>query len=243
MGKRDKDPALRPDVDWLPPLPAALAAPRADAAGESADSILFPPHLRPASGMLVQEGVLRFQQAEELEQDKQDLDLQRDLRAAMTAEGALPTLNPATLMKQRKQEAKKQRAKTFGPKWFDVPAAEITREIKEDLRILGLRNFLDPKKFFKKQGKTKKTPQIQVGRVVAGPGEFYSGRLTRKERKERYVDQILSSQETKGYLKRKFQQINANKQAGKKTKQNKNKTKRKTGKEGPSSKKKQRTKS
>ena len=40
---------------------------------------------------------------------------------------------------------------------------------------------------------------LQVGRYVEGPTEFYSARLTKKERKETFADEFLADQQLKAY--------------------------------------------
>jgi hypothetical protein len=42
-------------------------------------------------------------------------------------------------------------------------------------------------------------PGLQVGRYVEGPTEFYSGRLTKKERKETFADEFLANPQLKAY--------------------------------------------
>ena len=44
---------------------------------------------------------------------------------------------------------------------------------------------------------------MQIGKVIEGPGEFYSARIPRKERGNSIVDQILKDRETRRFLKRK----------------------------------------
>lgn len=44
----------------------------------------------------------------------------------------------------------KIREKTKGVKWFNMPATEVTDEVKNDLEILQMRSVLDPKHFYKK---------------------------------------------------------------------------------------------
>ena len=51
---------------------------------------------------------------------------------------------------------------TAGPKWFDMPAPEITPEVKRDLQLLKLRNVLDPKRFYKKDNDRKLPKYFQV---------------------------------------------------------------------------------
>lgn len=38
---------------------------------------------------------------------------------------------------------------TAGPGWFDLPATEVTPEIKKDLQLIKLRAYVDPKRFYK----------------------------------------------------------------------------------------------
>ena len=59
--------------------------------------------------------------------------------------------------------------------WFDLPRAEITDEVKRDLRLLRLRGVMDPKRFYKNPDATKFPTHFAMGTVVEGPGEFNSG--------------------------------------------------------------------
>ena len=44
--------------------------------------------------------------------------------------------------------------------------------------------------------------------MVEGNADFFSSRMTRKERKETIVDELLQDAQTKSYLKRKADEIN-----------------------------------
>lgn len=85
-----------------------------------------------------------------------------------------------------------QTADTAGKNWFDLPATTITDEVKNDLRILRLRSAYDPKTFYKKFDETKFPKYFQFGRVVEGPTEYYSSRMTKKERKRTLTEEIMS---------------------------------------------------
>jgi hypothetical protein len=50
----------------------------------------------------------------------------------------------------KRQEARKEKASSAGPKWFNMPATTLTEEAKRDLHIIKLRNVLDRKRFYKK---------------------------------------------------------------------------------------------
>ncbi|KVH88568.1 hypothetical protein Ccrd_026483, partial [Cynara cardunculus var. scolymus] len=45
---------------------------------------------------------------------------------------------------------KKQVKDTTGKNWFDMPAPTLTPELKKDLKLLKLRNVIDPKRHYKK---------------------------------------------------------------------------------------------
>ncbi|WOL11411.1 rRNA-processing protein fcf2 [Canna indica] len=116
----------------------------------------------------------------------------------------VPPRDPRKLNKLLKKNAKD----TAGKSWFDMPAPSITPEIKKDLEILKLRHVIDPKRHFKKEGKSKSLPKyFQVGTVIEPASEFFSGRLTKKERKTTLADELLHDDALKSYRKRKIQEI------------------------------------
>lgn len=80
-----------------------------------------------------------------------------------------------------------------------------------------MRSVLDPKRFYKKESAKSKPPEFaQVGTLIEGPTEFFSGRLTNRERKRTFVEQILDGEQQTGRLKRKYEEIQAVKTSGKK---------------------------
>lgn len=92
----------------------------------------------------------------------------------------------------RDRAARKHAPDTAGKDWFDLPATEITDEIKTDLRVLRLRSALDPKTFYKKFDETKFPKHFQMGTVIEGPTEYYSSRLTNKQRKRTMAEEIMA---------------------------------------------------
>lgn len=115
--------------------------------------------------------------------------------------------------KKQKQE---EREKTTGKGWFDLPQQVMTPELKRDLQILKLRNVLDPKRFYKREDKSKaKFPKyFQVGTIVQGNTEFYSSRLTKKERATTITGEVMKDEVGRDYYKRKFDEIQVAKQSG-----------------------------
>ncbi|KAJ2467508.1 rrna-processing protein fcf2 [Coemansia sp. RSA 2322] len=121
-----------------------------------------------------------------------------------------PTVKRAT-----HSEVKKDKEETAGRKWFGMRAPVLTPELKNDLRVLQLRNVLDPKRFYKKDAGAKKIPKyFEVGTIIEGPTEFYSSRMTKKERRTTIVDELLADKQARDYFKRKVNEIHAHNVSG-----------------------------
>ena len=56
-----------------------------------------------------------------------------------------------------------EREKTTGAQWFDMPAPQLTAELKNDLKLLRLRNALDPSRHYKSTGSKNMPRYFQVG--------------------------------------------------------------------------------
>lgn len=104
---------------------------------------------------------------------------------------------------------RKQIKDTTGKNWFDMPAPTITPELKRDLQLLKLRGAMDPKRHYKKSGSKSKTlpKYFQVGTVIEPASEYYSGRLTKKERKTTLTEELFSDRKLGEYRKRKVREI------------------------------------
>lgn len=120
-----------------------------------------------------------------------------------------------------------------GDKWFNLPSSEMTEDLKMDLRALKMRGALDPKRFYKVcahtlqprppcahhsrashfvgcclyQATEKRSGFLQVGTVVEGATEYFSSRLTKKERKQNIVDELMHDEKVRTYAKKKFSEI------------------------------------
>lgn len=117
----------------------------------------------------------------------------------------VPPNDPKKLNKLAKMQIKD----TTGKFWFDMPAPTMTPELKKDLQLLKLRSVIDPKRHYKKgDTKSKSLPKyFQVGTVVESASDFFTGRLTKKERKATLADELLSDQKLNTYRKRKVREI------------------------------------
>lgn len=78
-------------------------------------------------------------------------------------------------------------------------------------------------RFYKNPDKVGKV--LHVGTVIEGPSEYKSARLTNKERKQTILDEVFSETKIKDYTKRKFLEIQSEKNNKRKAFKTKKKTK------------------
>ncbi|XP_032675178.1 deoxynucleotidyltransferase terminal-interacting protein 2-like isoform X1 [Odontomachus brunneus] len=94
-----------------------------------------------------------------------------------------------------------------GAEWFNMRAPYITPEIKHDLEVLQMRSALDPKHFYKKNDRIGLPKHFHIGKIMDSPVDYYSARLTKKERKKTIVDELMTDAEFTKYNKRKYKEI------------------------------------
>ncbi|KAK4893171.1 dTDP-fucopyranose mutase [Elasticomyces elasticus] len=124
-------------------------------------------------------------------------------------------------------EAKKA---TAGPSWFNMPRTDLTPELKRDLQLLKMRNVLDPHRHYKKDGGKMQAPEYsQMGTIIEGPTEFFSGRIENKQRKKTFVEEVLAGEQQTGRFKKKYGELQGRKTSGKKAYVNAMKDKRRIG--------------
>ncbi|KAF4450598.1 30S ribosomal protein S10, mitochondrial [Fusarium austroafricanum] len=112
------------------------------------------------------------------------------------------------------QIANKFAKSTAGPNWFDLPKTNMTPEFKREWQVLRMRGILDPK--HQKKALRASAPEYsQVGEIIAGPTEFYSARLTRKERKGTLLEEVTRDLDSHKFTD-KYAGIQKQKSSGKK---------------------------
>lgn len=111
----------------------------------------------------------------------------------------------------------KQDSDTLGPAWFNMPRTNLTPELKRDLQALRMRDVAAMgKQFFKKDSRKDLVPEYsQVGTIIAGATDGVNNRLTRKERKQTIVEEILAGGNVTK-LKSKYLDIQEKNQSGRK---------------------------
>ncbi|KAJ1666313.1 rrna-processing protein fcf2 [Coemansia sp. RSA 1813] len=145
-----------------------------------------------------------------------------ELVTGSTSQSSLPPAierkigqNDPTVKRKTRGEIAGEKEMTAGKRWFGMKAPVMTQELKNDLRVLQLRNVLDPKQFYKKGTVGKEAPKyFEMGTIIEGPTEFYSSRLTKKERRGNLVDELLADKQTRDYFKRKVSEIHTQNKSG-----------------------------
>nr|XP_046918375.1 uncharacterized protein LOC124498631 [Dermatophagoides farinae] len=115
--------------------------------------------------------------------------------------------------RQRKKILCEQRKRSL-PQWFNMPRVEeISKEMEKDLMALKMRRVWNPKQFYKKSSQIsagndemdKRSKYFQIGTVQQTASDYYSGRLTRRERKQTILDELMSDAQLKAFNRRKMQ--------------------------------------
>ncbi|CAK7225329.1 dTDP-fucopyranose mutase [Sporothrix curviconia] len=104
-----------------------------------------------------------------------------------------------------------------GPDWFGLQKTVLTPEAKREFQILRMRGILDPKQHFRKDNRKNLIPKFSVfGTIVEGTAKGERDRLTRKQRKNTMVEEVLASQEYNQQFKRRYNKIQEKNASGKK---------------------------
>jgi len=119
-------------------------------------------------------------------------------------QGFLPTSYTDSYSRFKKG-TKKAPDYTAGKGWFGMAPSAMTEDLKKDLAMIRNRTYLDPKRFYKNTDKFGSV--VQVGTVIEGAAEFYSSRLTKKERRQNLTEELMSDPKTVAYTKNKFQNM------------------------------------
>lgn len=105
---------------------------------------------------------------------------------------------------------------TAGSDWFNLPKLEMTTELRRDLQLLKMRNVLDPHRHYKKSDAKDAPAYAQVGTIIEGATEYFTGRINNKDRKRTFVEEVLAQEEQSGRFKKKYNDIQKAKTSGKK---------------------------
>ena len=112
----------------------------------------------------------------------------------------------ASYYKKRKQQ---NSAETAGSGWFNMKPTAVTEELERDMALIRNRNYLDPKRFYKSADNPRPGMKtvVQAGTVIEGPTEFYSSRLTKKQRRSNLVDEVMADPESAQWAQQKYKRM------------------------------------
>ncbi|KAI5481283.1 rRNA processing protein Fcf2 [Pseudohyphozyma bogoriensis] len=125
----------------------------------------------------------------------------------------------APLVPMSKKQRKAAQPRTAGPKWFDMPAPDMTPELKREIQAMRLRNSLDPKRFYRGGAKEdKKMPEFfSVGHILPSQ-RGASTAAPAIARKRTFVEELVEDEQAKAYTKRKTAEVMRRGMSGRKGK-------------------------
>ncbi|KAL3665094.1 hypothetical protein V7S43_009727 [Phytophthora oleae] len=127
--------------------------------------------------------------------------LRSDTRA--TEEAKILTASQKAVAHSERQRTESQHKKSAGRRWFNFESDEMTDDARRDFALLRMRNYLDPKKFYKSSDHSRALPKhFQMGVVIEGAHEFHSARLTKKQRRKTFTDEIMADEAVVQYTHR-----------------------------------------
>lgn len=135
-----------------------------------------------------------------------DFGLRHRTESRLKVSRALTSANVPTLC----FPAPQKNAHTAGPKWFNMPAPELTPELKREIHAMRLRNALDPKRFYKGGAKDdKKMPEFfSVGHLLPS-ARAASNATPSIARKRTFVEELVDDEQARAYTKRKTAEVMA----------------------------------
>ena len=132
-----------------------------------------------------QTNTLTKQQTQALRAKSQQAEAEAEALDQLEHQVAEPKKSRAALERERK----KRRSESAGPKWFDLPATEVTPELERNLKLLKMRDVLDPKRHYRANDSKQLPKYFQIGTVVDNPADFYAEGGAHVRRRKRVRDQ------------------------------------------------------
>ncbi|KAL4166036.1 hypothetical protein KRP22_014739 [Phytophthora ramorum] len=127
--------------------------------------------------------------------------LRADARAA--EEANVVAAGQKEVAHSERQRAEALHKKSAGRRWFNFESEDMSEDARRDFALLRMRNYLDPKKFYKSSDHSRALPKhFQMGVVVEGAHEFHSARLTKKQRRKTFTDEIMADGDIVEYTTR-----------------------------------------
>lgn len=80
-----------------------------------------------------------------------------------------------------------------------------------------MRDVLDTKRHYKKEAGQAHGPEFsQIGTIIQGPTEFYSSRISNRDRRKTFADEVLATEQSTGRFRKKYKDVQSAATSGKK---------------------------
>ncbi|VEU20680.1 DEKNAAC101554 [Brettanomyces naardenensis] len=96
--------------------------------------------------------------------------------------------------------------------WFSMRKVELTEDLKKELSIIKYRQYLDPKRFYKKD-KWEIPERFQMGTIIGGPADHFSN-MSKRQRGKGFVEELLHDQDAKQWFKKTYDEIQVKRRSG-----------------------------
>lgn len=124
-----------------------------------------------------------------------------EIRSYYTRSTDLSRINP------KDQAEENPAVRTMGPMWSNVPVAELTDQVKYDLKLIKNRAGLDPKRHYRK-GILKEIPELfQIGTVLEHHSRLEEPRRTRRLISRTIAKDLLGDTKAKATIKKRFAEL------------------------------------
>lgn len=117
------------------------------------------------------------------------------------------TIKPMNHEFLQKKQRKSESSSNAGKNWFNLPAPEMTPELKQDLKAIQLRSVIDPSRFYKKLDRKKLPKYFQIGTIQDNIIDGKNNRLKKSEVKDRVLEEFLEQDKKVNFSKRKFDEL------------------------------------
>uniref|UniRef100_A0A6P4E0W9 Deoxynucleotidyltransferase terminal-interacting protein 2 n=1 Tax=Drosophila rhopaloa TaxID=1041015 RepID=A0A6P4E0W9_DRORH len=125
----------------------------------------------------------------------------RALNPDLDQRNALPTVGK----RQQPILNRAERGKTKGSGWFNLPATEVTEDMRNDLKIIQMRSVLNPKQFYKKNDYKILPKFFQIGTVTHSALDNFKDKKARKTKS--IVAELLDDEMFQKFNKKKYQEV------------------------------------
>ena len=113
----------------------------------------------------------------------------------------------------KEERSERRQRETAGKRWFNMQAGEHSLEDRNDLQTIVNRNYMDPKRFYKKDDSNGNLPKFyQIGTVMAGLGEKTMSR--REQSRTVMAEHFAGDERIRKYVKRGFNQVQEKRNSG-----------------------------